>query len=56
MNVHHYLAPYTGVPLFSVNIIIHLPINLSIVTLREQFMELCDSLNLDAVLEPVRGR
>ena len=27
----------------------------NIATLREQFMEFCDHLNLDAILEPVKG-
>jgi glycine cleavage system transcriptional repressor len=56
MSTRRYLALHTGAPLFSVSIIIHLPADLSIAVLREQFMELCDSLNLDAMLEPIRGR
>ncbi|CAH9019114.1 glycine cleavage system protein R [Candidatus Nitrosacidococcus sp. I8] len=46
-----------GVTLFSVSIIIHLPTHLSIATLRNQFLDLCDNLNLDdAFLEPIQGR
>jgi glycine cleavage system transcriptional repressor len=56
MATRCYPALHTGAPLFSVSIIIHLPTELSIAVLREQFMELCDNLNLDAILEPIRGR
>jgi glycine cleavage system transcriptional repressor len=56
MATRRYPALHTGAPLFSVSIIIHLPADLSIAVLREQFIELCDNLNLDAILEPVRGR
>jgi glycine cleavage system transcriptional repressor len=56
VSTRRYSALHTGAPLFSVSIIIHLPADLSIAVLREQFMELCDNLNLDAILEPIRGR
>lgn len=56
MVTRRYPALHTGAPLFSVSLIIHLPADLSIAVLREQFIELCDNLNLDAILEPIRGR
>ncbi|QBQ53243.1 glycine cleavage system protein R [Nitrosococcus wardiae] len=56
LSTRRYPALHTGAPLFSVSFIIHLPVDLSIAILREQFMELCDNLNLDAILEPIRGR
>lgn len=56
INTRRYPALHTGAPLFSISLIIHLPADLSIAVLREQFMELCDSLNLDAILEPIRSR
>jgi len=50
-----YSAPHTGTPMFSVNMTIGIPASLSIAMLREEFMDFCDELNLDAVMEPVKG-
>ncbi len=49
-----YPAPHTGTPMFSVNITVGIPANLHLPTLRGDFFEYCDNLNLDAVLEPAR--
>jgi glycine cleavage system transcriptional repressor len=32
-----------------------IPSNIHIATLREEFMEFCDAMNLDAVLEPIKA-
>lgn len=50
-----YPAPHTGTPMFSVNIIVGVPANLHLPTLRGDFFDYCDNLNLDAVMEPDRG-
>ncbi|HXH01911.1 MAG TPA: glycine cleavage system protein R [Candidatus Competibacteraceae bacterium] len=50
-----YSAPHTGTPMFSVNMVVGIPANLHIAMLREEFMDFCDHLNLDAVMEPVKG-
>ena len=50
-----YNAPHTGTPMFSVNIVIGVPADMHIAMLREEFMDFCDQLNFDAVMEPVRG-
>lgn len=47
-----YPAPHTGAPMFSMNMIISVPGDLSLATLRGEFMDLCDALNLDAVMAP----
>ncbi len=49
-----YAAPHTGTPMFSVHMTIGVPANLHIATLREEFMDFCDAMNLDAVLEPMK--
>jgi glycine cleavage system transcriptional repressor len=49
-----YAAAHTGSPMFSVQMAVHVPSGLSISQLRDDFMELCDRLNLDAILEPVK--
>ena len=49
-----YAAPHTGTPMFSVQISVGIPSDIHIAALREEFMDYCDSLNLDAVLEPMK--
>jgi glycine cleavage system transcriptional repressor len=50
-----YAAAHTGTPMFSVNMSVGIPSEIHIASLREEFMEFCDSMNLDAVLEPIKG-
>jgi glycine cleavage system transcriptional repressor len=49
-----YAAAHTGSPMFSVQMAVNVPSSVSISQLRDDFMELCDRLNLDAILEPVK--
>ncbi|MGD2116869.1 MAG: glycine cleavage system protein R [Chromatiales bacterium] len=55
MNTSSYSAAHTGTPMFAVHLTVGIPSNLQISALRDDFMEFCDSMNLDAVLEPVKG-
>jgi glycine cleavage system transcriptional repressor len=50
-----YAAAHTGSPMFSVQMAVNVPSGVSISQLRDDFMELCDRLNLDALLEPVKS-
>ena len=50
-----YAAAHTGTPMFSVHLTVEIPAHMQISVLREEFMEFCDQLNLDAVIEPVKG-
>jgi glycine cleavage system transcriptional repressor len=50
-----YAAAHTGTPMFSVHMTVGIPSDTHIATLREEFMDYCDGLNLDAVLEPVKA-
>lgn len=45
-----YQAVHTHAPMFSVHMTVGVPSDLGIATLRNEFLELCDDLNLDAVL------
>ncbi len=49
-----YAAAHTGSPMFSVQMAVNVPAGVTISQLRDDFMELCDRLNLDAILEPVK--
>lgn len=49
-----YPAAHTGTTMFSLDMIISIPAESSVRTLREEFITFCDNLNLDAVLESKR--
>ena len=49
-----YAAPHTGTPMFAVQMNIGIPVGTAIGELRDEFLEFCDSINLDAVLEPYK--
>ncbi len=54
MVTSSYAAAHTGTAMFSVQMTVGIPSSVHIATLRDEFLEFCDSLNLDAVLEPVK--
>lgn len=49
-----YAAAHTGSPMFAVQMAINVPSKVHVSQLREEFLEICDRLNLDAILEPVK--
>lgn len=55
LETDSYHAAHTGTPMFSVNMNVQIPAGQSIVALRTEFFEFCDGLNLDAILEPLKG-
>jgi glycine cleavage system transcriptional repressor len=50
-----YAAAHTGSPMYAVQMAINVPSAVHIAQLREEFLEICDRLNLDAILEPVKA-
>jgi len=50
-----YAAAHTGAPMFAVQMAVNVPSSVHIAQLRDEFLELCDRLNLDAILEPVKA-
>ncbi|WP_435104857.1 glycine cleavage system protein R [Arhodomonas sp. AD133] len=50
-----YSAAYTGTPMFSVHMTVDVPARMQIARLREDFLDFCDELNLDAVIEPAKA-
>jgi glycine cleavage system transcriptional repressor len=55
LNTRSYAAAHTGAPMFSVQMTVSIPASVHISALREEFMDFCDQLNLDAIMEPVKG-
>jgi len=50
-----YPAPHTGTPMFSIVMTVGIRADVHIPTLRGDFFDYCDDMNLDATFEPVRG-
>jgi glycine cleavage system transcriptional repressor len=50
-----YLAAHTGAPMFAVQMAVNIPADLHIGGLREEFMDFCEELNLDAIMEPIKA-
>ena len=55
LSTRSYAAAHTGAPMFAVQMIVNVPSRLHIGVLREEFMDFCDHLNLDAIFEPVKS-
>ena len=50
-----YTASQTGTDMFSAHLAVSIPSDLHIAALRDEFMEFCDGLNLDAIIEPIKN-
>lgn len=49
-----YQAPYIQTSVFSTKFVILIPPQLPLLSLREEFLDFCDRLNIDAILEPIK--
>ena len=54
LATRRYSAAHSGSPMFAVQMSVNVPASTQISQLRDEFLELCDELNLDAILEPVK--
>lgn len=54
MTSMRYQAMQTGADMFQAQLTIGIPADTRIAELRDEFMELCDGLNLDAIMDPVK--
>ena len=50
-----YAAAHTGAPMIAVQMTVNVPSSIHVAQLRDDFLDLCDRLNFDAILEPVKG-
>lgn len=55
LSTRRYAAAHSGSPMFAIQMTINVPGSVAISRLRDEFHELCDQLNLDAILEPVKS-
>jgi len=49
-----YQAPYIQTSVFSTKFVILIPPQVHLLSLREEFLDFCDQLNIDAILEPIK--
>lgn len=54
INAQAYESGYTGAALTSINLALHVPLDQHPQTLRETFMDLCDDLHADGLLDPIK--
>lgn len=54
METRTYRAGSSATTMFSLHMNINIPSELSIASIRGDFMDYCDQLNLDAIMEPVK--
>ncbi len=55
LSARSYPAMHTGALLFTVQMNIGLARDMHIAAIREEFMDFCDTMNLDAILEPIKS-
>jgi len=55
MTTASYAAAHTCTQMFAVHLSVGIPADIHIAALRDEFMDFCDEMNLDAVLEPIKG-
>lgn len=55
MQTDSYLAAHGQTQMLSLSLTVNLPVSTQIAQLRDEFLDFCDNLNLDAVLEPIKG-
>ncbi len=54
INATRYPAPYVETAIFSSKFILLVPPQVRLIMLREEFLDFCDTLNIDAVIEPIK--
>jgi glycine cleavage system transcriptional repressor len=54
LSTRSYAAAHTGAPMFAVQMVVHIPSRIHLAAMREEFLDLCDQMNIDAILEPLK--
>lgn len=55
MQTKVYRAQQTGTPMFTANLVVDLPVHQHLASLRGDFLDFCDELNLDGVMDPIKA-
>lgn len=54
INTQRYDSSYTGAPMCNLQMSVNVPVSQHPPALREAFMDLCDELNADGIMDPVK--
>jgi len=54
INASSYPASYVETSIFSTKFILLVPPQVRLLMLREEFLDFCDTLNIDAIIEPIK--
>jgi glycine cleavage system transcriptional repressor len=54
LNTTSYAAAHTGTPMFALHITANIPAETHVSTLRDEFLDFCESQNMDATIEPMK--
>ncbi len=54
INANSYSAPYAQTAISTTKFIILIPPQVRLLLLREEFLDFCDTLNIDAIIEPIK--
>lgn len=55
LSTTQYAAAHTGTPMFALHITANIPASQHIAGLRDEFLDFCETLNMDATMEPTKG-
>ncbi|NNC76602.1 MAG: glycine cleavage system protein R [Woeseiaceae bacterium] len=50
-----YAAAHTGAPMFAIQMAVNVPSTVNLAQLREDFADMCERMNLDGILDPVKA-
>jgi glycine cleavage system transcriptional repressor len=54
LNTTQYAAAHTGTPMFALHLTANIPASMHIAGLRDEFLDFCESQNMDAIIEPMK--
>lgn len=54
LNTTQYAAAHTGTPMFALQLTANIPASLHIAGLRDEFLDFCETQNMDATMEPMK--
>lgn len=55
LNTTQYAAAHTGTPMFALQLIANIPASHHIAGLRDELFDFCETLNMDATMEPTKS-
>ncbi len=55
LAAEEYKSVHTGAAMCTMSLVVHMPIDQHPQALRESFMDLCDELNADGILDPIKS-